>query len=235
MRVGLFAVVMLAAPATAAAQLEPITGDFTIADPDVSDADVIRWASREVGRADGRSVGRRPPEPPDPYLGHDDAPPDVMLAGDVNRDVGRLLGELGGGLLGAVVGGGAGTAIIWAAFEENLTGDWLVLAVGAGTVLGALSVTAGVTLAAHLTGGRGNFGHAFLGQILGGAAALPFVVLALDQDELAAALVAAGLLPLVGAILGYEIGHANGGGTLPVIVGVAPVRGGALASLTTPI
>ena len=49
------------------------------------------------------------------------------------------------------------------------------------TVLGALSVTAGVTLAAHLTGGRGNFGHAFLGQILGGDSALPFVVLALDH------------------------------------------------------
>ena len=111
------------------------------------------------------------------------------------------------------------------------TPTWLMIAAGSGTVAGALSVTAGVTLAAHLTNGRGNFGHAFLGQMIGGAVAVPFVVLALDQDALPAALVAAGLLPLAGAVLGYEVGHANGGGSLPVMVGVAPLPDGALASV----
>lgn len=229
MRSALLALALLAAPAAAHAQ-EEVSGDFTPADPEVSDSDVIRWASRELGRADGRPVGRRPPVPPDGYLARG-AHGDVILAGDVNGDVGRVLAEVGGGLLGALVGGGVGALVIWAAFEENLSPTWLMIVAGSGTVLGALSVTAGVTLAAHLTNGRGNFGHAFLGQMIGGAAALPFVVLALESDALPIALVAAGLLPLAGAVLGYEVGHANGGGSLPVMVGVMPLPDGALASV----
>ncbi|MEQ9075904.1 MAG: hypothetical protein RLP09_18750 [Sandaracinaceae bacterium] len=229
MRSALLALALLAAPALADAQ-EEVSGDFIRADPEVSDSDVIRWASREMGRVEGRPVGRHPPVPPDRYLARG-TDGDVILAGDVNGDVGRILAELGGGLLGAVVGGGVGALAIWAAFEENASPTWLMIAAGSGTVAGALSVTAGVTLAAHLTNGRGNFGHAFLGQMIGGAVAVPFVVLALDQDALPAALVAAGLLPLAGAVLGYEVGHANGGGSLPVMVGVAPLPDGALASV----
>jgi hypothetical protein len=227
------------APSPAVAPFEPSPPQdptFAPADPEVSDLDVIRWAARDVGRSEGRPPSARPPVPPDPYL-HDPAHSgaEVVLPGEDERTVARLLAELGGGALGVLVGGGAGTLIIWAALESGANPDFVVIAVAGGTVLGSLALTAGVTLAADLTGGRGNFGHAFLGQIVGGVAALPFVVLGFQEGAPAAALVAVGLLPLAGAILGYELGHASGSGTVPTVQALAfltPIEGGALVGVS---
>ena len=208
---------------------------FSPADPDVSDAEVIRWAARDVGRSEGRPPSARPPVPPDPYLHDPGHSGEVVLPGEDERTGTRLLAEVGGGALGVLVGGGAGGLIIWAALESGANPDLVVIAVGGGTVLGALAVSAGVTLAADLTGGRGNFGHAFLGQMVGGLAALPFVVLGFQEGSPAAALVAIGLLPLAGAILGYELGHSSGSGTVPPVQALAfltPVEGGALAGVS---
>lgn len=207
---------------------------FTRADPEVSDTDVIRWAARDVGRSEGRPPSARPPVPPDPYLHDPSHTGEVLLPGEDERTVVRLLAELGGGALGVGVGGGIGALIIWATLESHPNPNFVVLAVGGGTVLGSLALTAGVTLAADLTGGRGNFGHAFLGQIVGALAALPFVVLAFQEDAPVAALVAVGVLPLAGAILGYEVGHASGAGTVPPVQALAfltPLEGGALAGV----
>jgi len=208
------------------------SGAFPRADPDVSDSEVIRWAARELSRADGRAVARRPPVPPDPYLGHGPRPAaEVSPAVD---DGIRLLAELGGGTLGVLLGGGAGALLVWAAVEADANPDWMMMAGAAGGVLGAFGVTAGVTLAADATGGRANFGHAFIGQAIGSVAAVPFVVLGLSNDAPAAAFVAAGLLPVAGAVLGYELAHGlatAGDGGDPVVAWVAPIRDGAMGGV----
>ncbi len=223
------ALALLAVPAAAGAQDEEAS-----AAGEPSDEELIRWASREIGRADGRTLGDRPPVPPDAYL-VSGGPYDVELASDDERLALRLLAEVGGGLAGVLAGGGLGAVLIWVASESNADPDWMAIAVGAGTILGALGVTSGVTLAADLTGGRGNFGHAFLGQVIGAVAALPLVVLGLANDALPLALVAAGVLPLAGAVLGYEIGHADRVSAGGPIAFVTPTREGALATVAGPL
>lgn len=201
---------------------------------DVSDRELIRWASRELARADGRAPGERPPIPPDEYLRRSRRGGGVALPDRTERDVVRLLAELGLGALGAGLGGGAGALLIWAVMESRANPSWVALSVMGGTMLGAVGLTTGVTLGAHLAGGRGNWGQAFLGQLIGSAAALPLVVLALDNDALAAGLVAAGVLPLAGAVLGYEIGHGDaesGTSRPPVVAYAVPTRGGALGGV----
>jgi hypothetical protein len=170
--------------------------------------------------------------PPDRYLEHGPGPVAVMPGAP--DDAVRLLAEIGGGALGVLLGGGAGTLLIWGALEADANPDVMMLAGAGGGILAALGVTSGVTLAADLTGGRANFGHAFIGQAIGSAAAVPFVVLGLTNDAPAAALVAAGLIPLAGAILGYELAHglAGGGdGGDPVVAWVAPTRDGAMGGV----
>ena len=103
-------------------------------------------------------------------------------------------------------------------------------------LLGQFGVTSGVTLAADQLRGRANFGHAFLGQLIGSIAALPFVIIGLTYDALAASMLAAGVLPLAGAMLGYELGHGShsGEGTAPQAF-LVPTVGGALAALRAPL
>ena len=195
-----------------------------------SDDDVARWAATEVGRRHGRAVGGRPPLPPDGYLeGPDSDGPPLQLRLEPAQDLVRVLSELGMGALGVALGGGAGALLVWATSEGGGEPTWLVVSVGAAAMLGAVGVTAGVTLAGHLTSGHGNFGHAFLGQIVGAAAALPLVVVGQANDLLALSLAAAGLLPLAGAVIGYELGHADDG--LAGIVRLTPTMGGALATV----
>ena len=199
------------------------------ADGELGDEELIRWAAREVGRADGWTMGERPPVPPDSYLeiGALGGIPDV----GTEHDVARLLSELTGGALGLMVAGGAGALWVWAAIEGAADPDWMALAVGTATIFGSLGLTAGVTLAADLTGGHGNFGHAFLGQLLASAAALPLVALGFANDAPAAALVAGGLLPLAGALLGYEVGHSERASGTSAMAYLAPSNGGAQAGV----
>jgi len=201
---------------------------------EVDDDALIRWASRSLAlwRAEPVSDTRRfPPLPPDEYLEHGAAGPTARLPSTVGRDGGRLLAELGGGALGVLVGGGAGALLIWAANEGGAEDDWLAIAVGGGVLLGSLGVTGGVTLGAHLAGGHGNFGHAFMGQVIGAAASLPLVVIGMENDALPLTLVALGVLPLAGAILGYEIGHGEHALSGGPVAFVAPTRGGAFAGV----
>jgi hypothetical protein len=154
----------------------------------------------------------------------------VALPDEDERDALRLLAELGGGALGVIVGGGLGALLVWAAAEARANPDWMLLAAGTGTAMGAFAVTGGVVMAADAVGGRGNFGDAFIGQLVGSVAALPFVTLGMANDAPAVALVSAGLLPLCGAVLGYEIGHANRSSWRQLAY-VTPTRGGAVAGV----
>ncbi|MBX3273941.1 MAG: hypothetical protein KF729_26995 [Sandaracinaceae bacterium] len=225
--------------ALAAAQDEDAIADDVADDApssadDVSDTELVRWASRELARAARRAVGDWPPVPPDAYLGAGTSR-DLRLAGEDSEIGLRLVAELGGGALGLLVGGGAGALFIWAVAEGNAGMEWLSIAVGTAVALGGVGLSAGVTLAGELTGGRGNFGFAFLGQVVGALLALPLVALGQAQDALALTLVAAGVLPLGGAILGYELAHADrpgGGGPIAMVV---PTRDGALATVAAPL
>lgn len=217
---------VLAAPALAGAQEaleqvpEPPRGDDAI-----SDVELIRWASNEVREHEGRPPAPAlAPVPPDGYLGTGvDGP--LALPNESERDALRLLAELGGGTLGVLIGGGLGTLIVWGAAQADANPQWMMVAWTAGAALGAFGVTTGVVLAGEASGGRGNYGHAFIGQLIGGVAALPLVTIGLAEDAPALAVVAAGLLPLAGAVLGYEMSHAETGSG-PTIV-VAPTQGGA--------
>lgn len=217
---------VLAAPALAGAQdaleqvPEPPRGDDAI-----SDVELIRWAANEVREHEGRPPAPAlAPVPPDGYLGTGvDGP--LALPNESERDALRLLAELGGGTLGVLIGGGLGTLIVWGAAQADANPQWMMVAWTAGAALGAFGVTTGVVLAGEASGGRGNYGHAFIGQLIGGVAALPLVTIGLAEDAPALAVVAAGLLPLAGAVLGYEMSHAETGSG-PTIV-VAPTQGGA--------
>jgi len=234
---GLLLALLAAAPVARAQDVEVIeVPEAPAAAPAdaVDDEALIRWASRSIAlwRAEPVTEGRRhPPVPPDEYLEYGAAGPPVRLPGTVGRDAGRLLAELGAGALGVLVGGGAGTLLIWAAEQGGAEDDWLAIAVGAGVLLGSLGVTGGVTLGADLAGGHGNFGHAFMGMAIGAAASLPLVVIGMDNDALPLTLVALGVLPLAGAVLGYEIGHGEHALSGGPVAFVAPTRGGALAGV----
>lgn len=200
---------------------------------EVSDAELIRWAAQELSRARPRRHPRRPPIPPDGYLlasGPGDGPP-VELGDEDCRAAIRFLAEIGGGTLGVLAGGSLGLLLVWVAQETDWSPSSSMIAYAAGVALGALGVSSGVTLAADQTGGHGNFGHAFLGQVLGSIAALPFVVAGLTYDLPEASLVAAGLLPLAGAVIGYELGHADAASRMRPMAFLVPMRQGALGGI----
>lgn len=177
-------------------------------DADVDDETVIRWAAQEVARAEGRTVTRHPPLPPETYLGRaEPRVPTLSLDGD---PMSRVFAELGLGAIGALIGFGLGALTIWAADEAGASADGQAIAIGASAMVAGLAVTAGITLGAEVRGGRGNFGHAFLGMLVGSAVAIPFIVYGLAFAVEGAALAAGLVLPLVGGVIGYEIGHANG-------------------------
>ncbi|MFK7985478.1 MAG: hypothetical protein AB8I08_05565 [Sandaracinaceae bacterium] len=213
MRLVLLTLCLVAVPVSASAQLtqslEP--SEVELPPPDdanVDDETVIRWAAQEVARAQGRTVNAHPPLPPEPYLGQSEPMvPTLSLDGD---PLSRVFAELGLGAIGALVGFGIGALTIWVADEAGASADGQAIAIGASAMVAGLAVTAGVTLGAEVRGGRGNFGHAFLGMLVGSAVAIPFIVYGLAFAVEGAALAAGLVLPLVGGVLGYEIGHANG-------------------------
>lgn len=192
----------------------------------ISDEELLRWASNEVRLHEGRPLPPpRPPIPPASYTMGAEGP--VVLPHEGERDAVRLLAELGGGAVGVLVGGGVATLVVWGAVEARANPDWMMVAVGTGATIGAFAITGGVVIAGEAAGGRGTFGDAFIGQLVGSVAALPLVTLGVAEDALAISIVSATLLPLCGAILGYEISHANRSSTRQLAY-VRPTPGGAL-------
>ncbi len=194
--------------------------------------ELIRWAANQVRIYEGRPLPPpRPPVPPDNYIGGEDGP--LVLPDQTENDVKRFFAELGGGALGVLVGGGLGALIVWAAVNDRAAPQWQGVAVGTAVAIGTFSVAGGVVLGADLTGGYGNFGVTFIGEMIGCAAALPLVTLALANGSPAVAMVSAGVLPLAGAILAYEISHANSSGlpTSRQVAFLSPVYGGAIAGV----
>ncbi len=195
-------------------------------DDEVSDIELIRWAANEVRLHEHRAYVPSVPMPPDAYLGTG-ADGVHAMPDESERDALRVLAELGGGVLGLIVGGGLGTLVVWAALEADASPEWMLVAAAAGTTLGAMGMTTGVVLSADAAGGEGNFAYTFIGQLIGSVAALPLVVLGMHADAPAVAIVAASALPLAGAILGYEISHANRG----AVAYVTPQSGGAVGGV----
>ena len=76
LRLSALALLLTAIGSPMAARAQPAEV-FEPSDPDVSDADVIRWAASEVGRATPRPP--RPPIPPDDYLGRSAPEGDVRV------------------------------------------------------------------------------------------------------------------------------------------------------------
>lgn len=228
---------LLAAPAAAQElridPLEPLPEPpAAAADEVISDDALIRWASNEVRLHEGRAPSPSGvPIPPASYAGVDGP---TALPNEGERDGMRLLAEVGGGALGVLTGGGVAALIIFGALEAGAQPEWMMVAGAGGTVIASFAITAGVVLAGNAVNGRGSFGDAFIGQLVGSLAALPFITAGVLGDAPAVALVAGGLLPLCGAILGYEISHANRSvpGTFAF---VHPTPGGALAGLAGPI
>lgn len=201
--------------------------EFAPADPELSDTEILRWAAREVQRAEPA-----PPAPPPSYVTHAPPPEPRYITPVEESPALRILAEVLGGVLGASAAGGLGALVIWAADQGGAAPDGMFVAIASSGVLGALGISAGVTLGGELTAGRGNFGHAFLGQVVGAAAAVPLIVSALEHDELAGALAAAALVPLIGAVIGYEVGHAEGAPRASgPIAFVAPLPGGVSAGV----
>ncbi len=201
---------------------------------ELSDTELIRWAANEVRIYEGRPPAPpRPPVPPDSYLGTGTDGP-LALPDQSGRDALRVLAEVGGGALGVLVGEGLATLIVWGAMEEHASTEWMMVAVGAGATLGAFGITTGVFLAGDATGGRGSFGDAFIGQLIGSAVAVPLVTLGVDNDAPVLSFVSAAVLPLAGAILGYEISHANSESAAAAprqIAFLSPTYGGAIAGV----
>jgi hypothetical protein len=189
---------------------------------------LLRWASNEVRIHEGREA--RPPRaplPPTDYMLTSRTGP-VELVGEGDRDALRVLAESGMGALGVALGGGIGALIVWGAMEGGANPDGQLIAMFAAAATGMLGVTSGVVLAGDLMEGRGNFGHAFVGQAIGVVLALPLVVLGMENDLLALPIVGLSVLPLAGAILAYEIAHADADAPM---VYVSPIEQGAMGGV----
>src|SRR5688572_13278435 len=68
------------------------------------DADLIRWAAREVSEPHTPI----PPPPPDSYISPTREDRALRFTDNPDRDLERITAEIGGGALGIVVGGGIG-------------------------------------------------------------------------------------------------------------------------------
>jgi hypothetical protein len=231
--------VLAIAPAAARAQPSTARTVEIVPEPpspaarDVGDDELLRWASNEVRIYEGRPLAPpRPPGPPDSYFGTG-ADGVLTLPDQSARDATRVLAELGGGALGALVGGGLATLMVWGAMEERASTEWMMVAVGAGAALTTVGVTGGVVLAGDAAGGHGNIGDTFIGELIGSAVAVPLITIGIDNDAPVLAFVAAGVLPLAGAILGYELSHANSESAAAPrqIAFLSPTYGGAVAGV----
>jgi hypothetical protein len=220
-------------PVGALAQI-PLPFEAPVPDPppatqdDVSDLELVRWAANEVRLYEGRAAASRPPVPPDSYLGSGSVEITAVRGEDGAL---RVVAEVGGGLLGLLIGAGIGSLAVWGALEVNADPIWTMVAVGTATTLGAFGVTAGVVVSGEATGGRGSFGHTFIGQLVGSALAVPLVTLGLANDLPALSAVAVAILPLTGAMFGYEVSHANREGALRHVAFVRPAPGGAMVGM----
>lgn len=220
---------LLLAPAASAQDTPERVPEPTSDDGALSDEELIRWAANEVRVYEGRPPEPpRPPVPPDGYIGTG-VDGHVVLPGEAGRDALRFLAELGGGALGVVVGGGVGALLVWGAIEGNVGPEWTLAALATAGALGAFGVTTGVVLGAEAVGGRGRYGDTFIGQLIGAVAALPVVTVGVANDAPALALVAAGVLPLAGAVLAYEVSHADR--SAAQLVYVTPLPEGALGGV----
>lgn len=176
-----------------------------------TDDEVARWATQEL-REHGLAHGSpaTTPVPPATYVENNaEAPPATSHRAPSSHDEERILAEVGGGLAGALVGGGAGAFLMWALVDANADPHVLTGAGIAAGTLAAVAIAAGVALSADAAGGQGNFGYALIGQMIGALIAIPIAVLALDNDLIGAAMAATGILSVGGAIVAYEISHAN--------------------------
>lgn len=237
----LTSMLLVLAIAPAAARAQPSRNVEIVPEPpspaardDVGDDELLRWASNEVRIYEGRPLAPpRPPVPPDSYFGTG-ADGVLTLPDQSAHDATRVLAELGGGALGVLVGGGLATLIVWGAMEESASTEWMMVAVGSGAALTMVGVTGGVVLAGNAAGGHGNIGETFIGELIGSAVAVPLITIGIDNDAPVLAFVSAGVLPLAGAILGYELSHANSESAAAAprqFAFLSPTYGGAVAGV----
>jgi len=156
---------------------------------------------------------------------------------DAGHYVLRVPGEIVGGTLGGAVGLGLGvgiTLLALAPFEEPPTRyneydelesgcEWgchtgervLITLLGAVLTIGttAFGIALGTLGGGELFGGHGNLGATLIGLSFGLAAqlAVTLAVAAADpgEDTKVTMLIASCALPIVGAVIGYEVRHAR--------------------------
>ena len=118
--------------------------------------------------------------------------------------LGGFAGLLGGSI--AVVAAGCPLSPQECPFDRGDSGDYVLFAAAAAV----LALPGGVTVAGHLAGGDGGFGWSMLGTTAGLAVGIPSAALVLSvRRSGTAGAIGAGalltLLPIAGAILGYEL------------------------------
>ncbi len=118
--------------------------------------------------------------------------------------LGGFAGLIGGSI--AVVAAGCTLSPQECPFDRGDSGDYVLFAAAAAV----LALPGGVTVAGHLAGGDGGFGWSMLGTTAGLAVGIPSAALVLSvRRSGTAGAIGAGalltLLPIAGAILGYEL------------------------------
>lgn len=116
----------------------------------------------------------------------------------------RIALELLGASIGAGASLGVGVGLGCGLDHGRCRGDGSLPAVLA---LGAFGVPAGVTLAGSLAGGNGGYGWSVLGEFGGVLLAIPIALLSERRPGFAVA--AAIVLPIAGAVVGFEVSSDN--------------------------
>ncbi len=136
------------------------------------------------------------------------APPQRASQGASSRVGYEILGGFAGLVGGsvAVVAAGCSLSPQECPFDRGDSGTYVLYAAAAAM----LALPGGVTVAGHLAGGDGGFGWSLLGTTAGLAVGIPSAALVLSvRRSGTAGAVGAGLLvtllPIAGAILGYEL------------------------------
>jgi hypothetical protein len=217
---GLFAAALVTVPA-AAQQAAPEPTRLAIFDPRqppppgpsalrpsraMSERELVRWAIRELRGWRDQGGRARPPLPPNEYRSAQDQPGAVIYR--ERSGLLRVLGELGLGILGAGLGGGAGLFGLWLVEELQLDRSARLMAGLVTAGLATVGTTAGVLLGGSLSQGEGRPAETFLFQVLGTLLALPLVVWSIDEGREGIGLAAGATLPVLGAVVGYELSHA---------------------------
>lgn len=130
-----------------------------------------------------------------------------------HADAERVLAEAGGGVAGTVGGAFAGGLVGGLVEQAAVRGSSgcggapMCLPGGLrwGAMLGAAAgQSAGVALGGHLAGGDGSYWASLGGEVVGLGVATLVTLVVTDHQELTAA-VGFSVLPLTGAIVGYEL------------------------------